>query len=65
MSNSDATASQYADRVIRVFISSIFRDMMQERDLLVKQPRFSAYFSEASFFLSFHSARSSLLMNFP
>lgn len=25
------------DRVIRVFISSTFRDMMRERDLLVKE----------------------------
>lgn len=33
--NSPEQPSQ--DRVIRVFISSTFRDMMRERDLLVKE----------------------------
>ena len=38
MNNENLTAGQASDsRVIRVFISSTFRDMMQERDLLVKQ----------------------------
>jgi len=32
-----AAAGQLSSREIRVFISSTFRDMMLERDLLVKQ----------------------------
>ncbi len=37
MTMNDKTQTLQTDRVIRVFISSTFRDMMQERDLLVKE----------------------------
>ncbi len=35
--NAEPTPKPPADRQIRVFISSTFRDMMRERDLLVKE----------------------------
>ena len=35
--NGNPTAQPVRDRQIRVFISSTFRDMMRERDLLVKE----------------------------
>ncbi len=37
MSANPETKDRFKDRVIRVFISSTFRDMMRERDLLVKE----------------------------
>jgi len=38
LNNANFTTDPHIDsRVVRVFISSTFRDMMQERDLLVKK----------------------------